>query len=289
MWYRYLYIYIWYILGWMALGLCHKVLIKINLEGWFPNLPYVRLLKGQLQRGYLDFLMYPAKGPWKKHDFLKWPSARSWFSSWGLNALLFSWSWWDLRGELSVSTSPTWRTCFHLEKEMFKDPTKSSNLRLGRFLRGACSVSGPENCSNQPEHGEIPRCVLQRIRITFGKWQKWFAINWNWNRWEVQLFAVRLVLWEFPRVNGLASDPISWLCSVTFCSNKIQALYGLRRWDIGRAARQYLSAFADYKNDYPGLESGWGKQCLMRLSLLFAFQLHFLKIGKREVKLEFLV
>ena len=124
---------------------------------------------------------------------------------------------------------------------MFKDPTKSSNLRLGRFLRGACSLSGPENCSNQPEHGEIPRCVLQRIRITFGKWQKWFAINWNWNRWEVQLFAVRLVRWEFPRVNGLASDPISWLGSVTFCCRKkIKLCMGLH---VGILAEQRGNTF----------------------------------------------
>ena len=204
-----------------------RYLIKINLEGWFPNpikdqgltKTCARLLKGKITKGGLQIsLMCPGKGPLAKintswNDHQQW-DVLPWFWSWLRPPKVLMLYYSRDRDEIFVvnlvfQLSPN--TFFTWKKRCWKKSpkNKSSNLRLKRclvvglvVLEWSCKIA--KKNPPTPPWGDwfCSRCALQQIRITFGKLQKWFAISWNWNRWERPVWLKIFLLRLLKRVNG---------------------------------------------------------------------------------------
>lgn len=91
------------------------------------------------------------------------------------------------------------------------------------------------------------RCALQRIRITFGKLPRWFAISWNWNRWERPVwFDWSFFYWDFWResmvIFGIEKPQfkLETIHSVNFfvVTKKSSFVCAYALWYVGRFGKQ---------------------------------------------------
>lgn len=147
--------------------------------------------------------MCPGKGPWQKSTLQEMTISTgcvlallSWLRPLEVLMLYYSRD----RDEIFVvnlvfQLSPN--TCFTWKKrQILQSQTQQVSCSWTCSFEWSCKIA-KKDPPTPPS-----RCALQRIRITFGKLPRWFAISWNWNRWERPVWLKIFLLRLLKRVNG---------------------------------------------------------------------------------------